>query len=38
MSQGDSVIGRALATAFARERADVAISFLPEEEPDARTA
>ncbi|MBN9606865.1 MAG: SDR family oxidoreductase [Actinomycetales bacterium] len=33
---GDSGIGRAVAIAFAREGADVAISFLPEEEADAR--
>ena len=33
---GDSGIGRAVAIAFAREGADVAISFLPEEERDAR--
>lgn len=33
---GDSGIGRAAALAFAREGADVAISYLPEEEPDAR--
>ncbi len=33
---GDSGIGRAVAIAFAREGADVAISYLPEEEPDAR--
>jgi NAD(P)-dependent dehydrogenase (short-subunit alcohol dehydrogenase family) len=33
---GDSGIGRAIAIAFAREGADVAISFLPEEEKDAR--
>jgi NAD(P)-dependent dehydrogenase (short-subunit alcohol dehydrogenase family) len=32
---GDSGIGRAVALAFAREGADVAISYLPEEEPDA---
>lgn len=32
---GDSGIGRAVAIAFAREGADVAISYLPEEEPDA---
>lgn len=32
---GDSGIGRAVATAFAREGADVAISFLPSEQPDA---
>lgn len=33
---GDSGIGRAVALAFAREGADVAISYLPEEETDAR--
>lgn len=33
---GDSGIGRATAIAFAREGADVAISYLAEEEPDAR--
>jgi len=33
---GDSGIGRAVAIAYAREGADVAISFLPEEEEDAR--
>jgi hypothetical protein len=32
---GDSGIGRAVAIAFAREGADVAISFLPAEQPDA---
>jgi hypothetical protein len=32
---GDSGIGRAVAIAFAREGADVAISFLPSEQPDA---
>src|SRR5581483_3153065 len=32
---GDSGIGRAVATAFAREGADVAITHLPEEEDDA---
>jgi NAD(P)-dependent dehydrogenase (short-subunit alcohol dehydrogenase family) len=32
---GDSGIGRAVALAFAREGADVAISYLPEEEQDA---
>ena len=31
---GDSGVGRAAAIAFAREGADVAISYLPEEEPD----
>jgi len=33
---GDSGIGRAVAIAFAREGADVAISYLAEEESDAR--
>src|SRR5207237_5706069 len=33
---GDSGIGRAVAIAFAREGADVAINYLPAEEPDAR--
>ena len=33
---GDSGIGGATAIAFAREGADVAISYLPEEEPDAK--
>jgi hypothetical protein len=33
---GDSGIGRAAAIAFAREGADVAIVYLPEEEKDAR--
>jgi len=33
---GDSGIGRAVALAFAREGADVAISYLAEEEQDAR--
>jgi NAD(P)-dependent dehydrogenase (short-subunit alcohol dehydrogenase family) len=33
---GDSGMGRAAAIAFAREGADVAISYLPAEEPDAR--
>ncbi|MCU1519357.1 MAG: short-chain dehydrogenase/reductase, partial [Pseudarthrobacter sp.] len=33
---GDSGIGKAAAIAFAREGADVAISYLPEEEDDAR--
>ncbi|HEX8233699.1 MAG TPA: SDR family oxidoreductase [Caulobacteraceae bacterium] len=32
---GDSGIGRAVALAFAREGADVAISYLPQEEADA---
>ena len=32
----DSGIGRATAIAFAREGADVAINYLPEEEPDAQ--
>ncbi|QDG94409.1 SDR family NAD(P)-dependent oxidoreductase (plasmid) [Rhizobium sp. NIBRBAC000502774] len=34
---GDSGIGRAVAIAFARKGADVAISSLEEEEPDAET-
>jgi NAD(P)-dependent dehydrogenase (short-subunit alcohol dehydrogenase family) len=33
---GDSGIGRAAAIAFAREGADVAVNYLPQEEPDAR--
>ena len=33
---GDSGIGRAAAIAFAREGADVAINYLPGEEPDAQ--
>jgi NAD(P)-dependent dehydrogenase (short-subunit alcohol dehydrogenase family) len=33
---GDSGIGRAVALAYAREGADVALSYLPEEEQDAR--
>lgn len=33
---GDSGIGRAAAIAFAREGADVAIGYLPDEEPDAQ--
>jgi NAD(P)-dependent dehydrogenase (short-subunit alcohol dehydrogenase family) len=33
---GDSGIGRAVAIAFAREGADVAINYLPAEEPDAK--
>lgn len=33
---GDSGIGRAVAIAFAKEGADVAINYLPEEEPDAQ--
>lgn len=32
---GDSGIGRAVAIAYAREGADVAFTYLPEEEPDA---
>lgn len=34
---GDSGLGAAVAIAYAREGADVAIAYLPEEEPDART-
>ena len=34
---GDSGIGRAVAIAFAREGADVALSYLPEEQEDADT-
>jgi NAD(P)-dependent dehydrogenase (short-subunit alcohol dehydrogenase family) len=33
---GDSGIGRAVALAFVREGADVLISYLPDEEPDAQ--
>jgi NAD(P)-dependent dehydrogenase (short-subunit alcohol dehydrogenase family) len=33
---GDSGIGRAVALAFAREGADVLISYLAKEEPDAQ--
>src|SRR3954452_5834508 len=33
---GDSGIGRAVAIAYAREGADVAIAYLPEEDVDAR--
>lgn len=33
---GDSGMGRAAAIAFAREGADVAINYLPDEEADAR--
>ncbi len=33
---GDFGMGRAAAIAYAREGADVAINYLPEEEPDAR--
>lgn len=33
---GDSGMGRAAAIAFAREGADVAINYLPDEEPDAQ--
>ncbi|QCU78926.1 SDR family oxidoreductase [Citricoccus sp. SGAir0253] len=36
ISGGDSGIGRAVAIAFAREGADVAITYLPEEEEDAQ--
>lgn len=32
----DSGIGRAVAIAYAREGADIAMSYLPEEEPDAK--
>jgi NAD(P)-dependent dehydrogenase (short-subunit alcohol dehydrogenase family) len=34
---GDSGIGRAVAIAYAREGANVAINYLPEEEPDAKS-
>ena len=33
---GDSGMGRAAAIAYAREGADVAINYLPAEEPDAQ--
>ena len=33
---GDSGMGRAAAIAFAREGADVAINYYPDEEPDAQ--
>ncbi|QHT65264.1 SDR family oxidoreductase [Rhodocytophaga rosea] len=33
---GDSGMGRAAAIAYAREGADVAINYMPDEEPDAR--
>jgi NAD(P)-dependent dehydrogenase (short-subunit alcohol dehydrogenase family) len=36
VTEGDSGIGRAAAIAFAREGVDVAISYLPSEEADAR--
>src|SRR3954471_18310422 len=36
LTGGDSGIGRAAAIAFAREGADVAINYLPQEEEDAR--
>jgi len=36
LTGGDSGMGRAAAIAFAREGADVAINYLPQEEPDAR--
>src|SRR5215210_7237093 len=35
---GDSGIGRAVALAFAREGADVVLSYLQDEEPDAEEA
>ncbi|HKH37949.1 MAG TPA: SDR family NAD(P)-dependent oxidoreductase [Rubrobacter sp.] len=38
MTGGDSGIGRAVALAFAREGADVVISYLEDEEPDAEEA
>ena len=34
---GDSGIGRAVAIAYAREGADIALSYLPEEQADAET-
>src|SRR3569832_2899349 len=33
---GDSGMGRAAAIAYARDGADVAINYIPSEEPDAR--
>lgn len=36
MTGGDSGTGRAAAIAYGREAADVAINYLPAEEPDAR--
>ena len=38
ITSGDSGIGAATAIAFAREGADVAISYLPEEKPDLTRA
>ena len=35
---GDSGIGRAVAIAFAREGADIAVNYLPAEQPDAAVA
>ncbi len=36
MTRGDSGIGRAVAVAFAKQGADVAIAYLPEEEKDVQ--